>query len=136
MNVEIKKYLRRVKKEVKKSGDRQLEYYGGFEREVKSFLEENPQADVNAIEHYFGSPSSVSIDFEDTLSNEDMRKKVRLHQRIFIFVRTVVIVLAMIVALLAGLFVYDAYLYNRGETIENSLSETISPPQRNSYRTY
>lgn len=136
MNAEIERYLRCVKKEVKKSGDRQLEYYGGFEREVKSFLDENPQADVSAIEHFFGSPSSVSKDFEDTLSNEDMRKRDCLHQRVFIFVRIVVMVLAIVVVLLVGFFVYDAYLYNRGETIENNLSEAVSPPKSSFYRTY
>ena len=114
MNVDIQQYLQRVKKEVRQSGDGDLEYFKGFEQEVESFLEENPQADVAAVECYFGSPNTIAADYLESLSDEKLQEKLRLRRRIIHIICVAVIALAIVIALLVGIFVYDNYLYAHG----------------------
>jgi len=132
---EVQQYLQRVKAELKHSGDCQLEYYGGFEKEVESFLEADPQVSAKTVEQFFGSPSSVARDFLDTLPDDEIRQKVFLRERIFRFARIAIIVVAVVLALLAGYFVYDNYSFTHGETVY-TVSDTAPIPESSNYRTY
>lgn len=135
MNVDIQQYLQRVKKEVRQSGDGDLEYFKVFEQEVESFLEENPQADFAAVERYFGSPNAIAADYLESLPDEKLQEKLRLRRRIFRVIRVVVVAVAIVIALLAGIYVFDYYQFNHGYT-EYAVSESMPVYPSNSYRTY
>lgn len=135
MNVDIQQYLQRVKKEVRQSGDGDLEYFKVFEQEVESFLEENPQADTATIERYFGSPNAIAADYLESLSDENLQEKFRLRRRVFHVIRAVAIALAVVIALLVGIFVYDNYLYTHGEKAHYT-SESMPVYPSSSCQTY
>lgn len=130
------RYLNRVKKALKRSGDHKLEYYSGFVKEVEGFIEENSQADMDTLEQYFGSPDAVANDFLDTLPDDEIQQKIILRDRLMRFTRVVIIIIAAILVFLAGFFVYDTWSFNHGETAYGIASEEPPILANDEYRTY
>ena len=63
MTEEINKYLESVRRQLKKAGDRDGEYFAVLRQEVDTYCAEHPLATAEDLLTYFGSPSSQAEEF-------------------------------------------------------------------------
>lgn len=132
MNNAVDRYLMKVRKEVKSSGDHDLKFYSLFAQEVEGYLSEKPQATLEEIERYFGSPESVVDDFLETQQGAELKKKYLRRKRSSYVLRGALVVLLAIIALLVAIRVIDGLNYSHGQSYR-AVYEGTPPPSTESY---
>ena len=115
------KYLTKIRKALKRSGDHNLKYYSVFAQEVDGFLAEKGQATTEELESYFGSVDKVVDDFLDTQPGEELRRKYLRRRKLSYVLRAALAVR-----------VVDDLNYSHGYSVRR-VYEGTPPPSTESY---
>lgn len=123
MTEEINKYLESVRRQLKKAGDRDGEYFAVLRQDVDTYCAEHPLATAEDLLTYFGSPSSQAEEFLRNAPKGFTQQKLALRRRFFAFTKVVLAVLAAAIILLLSVLVIDTWSYTHGSVSESSAME-------------
>ena len=132
MNHMADKYLTKIRKALKRSGDHDLKYYGVFAQEVEGFLAEKGQATPEELESYFGSADKVVDDFLDTQPGDALRRKYLRRRKLSYVLRVALVILVAIIAVLIAVRVVDGINFSHGYSVRR-VYEGTPPPDTESY---
>lgn len=87
---------------------------------IQAFLQKSPNADMDAIREWFGTPQQISAAYVDETDTPQLLKSLRIRRRI---VRTVLIVAVICVTLYSLYIVYGTYRVD--ETFGGYIAEEL-----------
>lgn len=93
-------YLKSVGKHLKGPRREKERFLLGLRGDIESFIEQNPNVSYASIEANFGSPKALAQEFANSLDTHVMERFLYMRKRFFVFVGTIVIVAASIIACL------------------------------------
>ena len=108
------RYLKTVKRQLKKAGDHDGEYYSVICQEVDTYCTEHSGATLSDVQACFGTPASHAAEFSKSLPDEVARQKLILRKRLYTFMKVVLAVLAAALIILLSIHVADTWSYTHG----------------------
>lgn len=132
----INKYLESVKRQLKKAGDRDGEYFSVLRQEVDTYCAEHPLATAEDLRTYFGTPSSQVEEFLRNAPNGFTQQKLAIRRRFFTFTKAVLAVLAAAIILLLSVLVIDTWSYTHGSVEYSEAQPGVSESAPGSLGTY
>lgn len=116
-NKALKRYLRRVKKNLPCSGKEKGKIVGDLKNNITDYLLACPDATLQDIEEHFGSPESIALSCVEQTEVNTIIKKIRIRKTVLHIVAATA---ALIVLLWAGVVGWAAVQAN-----DNSHSRVI-----------
>ncbi len=129
-------YMNAVRRQLKRAGDQDGEYFAVFAQEVDTYRAEHPAATPAEITARFGRPSAQVSEFLRSLPNDEIREKLTTRRRLFGFIKIVVAVLAAAVILLLSIHVADTWSYTHGHGEYSAAHEGLPESDPNAIGTY
>lgn len=126
MAKDISRYMNTVKRQLKRCGDYDGEYYAIFAQEVDTYCADHPSVTLAEIKAKFGRPAAQVSEFLRTLPNEEIKEKLTSRRRFFTFAKIVLAVLAAAIIILMTIFVVDTWSFNHGNGIYSPVQEGLS----------
>lgn len=113
---EMDRYLKSVRRQLKKAGDRDGEYFAVICQEVDTYCAEHPSATAEDLRACFGDPPSHVAEFYRSMPDGLYRQKLILQKRFFAFIKVVLAISAATVIILLTILVADTWSFTHGTT--------------------
>lgn len=125
------KYLKTVKRQLKKAGDQDGDYLAVLCQEVDTYCVEHTLATAEDLRDSFGDPSMHVAEFLRNVPEGFAQQKIVLRKRLFVFVKVILAILAAAVVILLSIHVADTWSYTHGqeEYSDAQLGSVESDPQ-------
>lgn len=136
MGKSVTGYLKKAKRQLRRAGDCDGEYFSIFRQEVDTYCAEHPQATAAELQAHFGSPSDQVTEYLQALSGGELAIKLTSRRKLFSFVKIVLAVLAAAIILLLAIHVADTWSFTHGYVVVSPAYEGIAPPDPNAIATY
>lgn len=136
MGKSVTGYLKKAKRQLRRAGDRDGEYFSIFRQEVDTYCAEHPQATAAEVQAHFGTPSEQVAEYLQTMPGEELAIKLTSRRRLFSFAKIVLAISAAAIILLLAIHVADTWSYNHGYVVISPAYEGIAPPDPNAIATY
>ncbi len=129
MTVELEAYLKEVDRRLLVCPkQRRLSLLKELRGNISAFLDERPQTTAQEVRACFGAPEEIAAGFLKSLPDEELNEQLHLRKRVLTFVRSIVVVLAIVLLFLVGAHVLDTFTYTHGETTYEAPIEGTPPP--------
>lgn len=109
------RYLKTVKHQLRKAGDRDGEYFEVLCQEVDTYCAEHALATAEDLRDSFGDPSMHVAEFLRNVPEGFAQQKLVLRKRLFVFIKVVLAILAVAVIILLSIHVADTWSYTHGQ---------------------
>lgn len=113
---ELKTYYRQIRSQLICSNKRKKAFINSFSDDVKEYLKDHPDADINEIQDKMGTPKEIADEFIASESTDIIKSKVRIAKYFKIFL-AVIIIMVLIVLILE--------LINANNSFNGHIEQTI-----------
>ena len=113
---ELKTYYRQIRSQLICSNKIKKAFINSFSDNVKEYLKDHPDADINEIQDKMGTPKEIADEFIASESTDIIKSKVRIAKYFKIFL-AVIIIMVLIVLILE--------LINADNSFNGHIEQTI-----------
>ena len=128
MNDQLKKYYRGIRRCLPCPGKLKRQIMDRITQAVSAYLEENPEADFEAVQQHFGTPQQIAADYIEEMTTPEILKKFKVKRTVIgIVCGAVALALVMWGIVLISAWVdaqksFDGF-YDVGTVIESDVEE-------------
>ena len=106
----VKQYIRSIRRELPCSGKKKRQFISQIRCSIMDFLQENPEADLEAVQAHFGTKQEIVEDFVRNEDASDLLRKMSIKKKVLAIIAGVMIIILAIWACVVAWSMYKAQM--------------------------
>ena len=91
----VKQYIRSIRRELPCSGKKKRQFISQIRCSIMVFLQENPEADLEAVQAHFGTKQEIVEDFVRNEDASDLLRKMSIKKKVLAIIAGVMILITV-----------------------------------------
>ena len=91
----VKQYIRSIRRELPCSGKKKRQFISQIRCSITDFLQENPEADLEAVQAHFGTKQEIVEDFVRNEDASDLLRKMSIKKKVLAIIAGVMILITV-----------------------------------------
>ena len=120
LDAALKRYYRSIRKDIPCSYKMEKKIMHQIQDSVGLFLEQNPDADFDAVQLHFGEPQTIAMSYIEDQDAPELLRKMRIKRKV---IAIVVGTMALIVAIWLAVAVWG--IIDANQTTDGHINDTI-----------
>lgn len=114
LDTALKRYYRNIRKDLPCSYKMKKKIMQQIQESVDQFLEQNPDADFDAVQLHFGEPQTIALSYIEDQDAPELLRKLRIKKKIIAVVVGVIVAILVIWGIAVVWAVIDSADTNNG----------------------
>lgn len=120
LDAALKRYYRSIRKDLPCAYKMKKRILQQVQESVDQFLEQNPDADFDAVQLHFGEPQTIALSYIEDQDTPELLRKMRIKRKV---IATVVGTMALILAIWLAVAVWG--IIDANQTTNGHINDTI-----------